>query len=354
MYERVLIVRLSSLGDTALTLPLLFALTRMMPEAHTGWVVDEPFAPLLKHVPQLNRIHVWKKTSGTLSGLRRLLPEIRAERYEISVDPQGLTRSAMIPFLAGIPLRVGFQPAPLEGRELAPFLTNCRLSPPPDRKHVSARNLYLGTGLGLDMPKRFPFCFPNDMMSDMKIRHWWRENTLSGRALIFGIGAGWPTKVWAVTEMALLVDRAREMGFKVVVLWGPAEKRRLDGWRSLLADRVCWAPETDIQEMISLLRLCNGYAGPDSAPLHLAWLLGKPTFSWFGASDPTRCAPRGENHAFIARGPHNWNRKRPPRSGGLSRLTGKEALPAFEKWLFELQGDIKPCPISPIDTHIAV
>jgi len=77
---------------------------------------------------------------------------------------------------------------------------------------------------------------------------------------------------------------------------------------------------------------CTCYAGPDSAALHLAWLLGKPTFSWFGASDPARCAPVGPAHAHIAMGPHDWHRKR-PRSTGLLSLTGTEALPPFEEWL---------------------
>ena len=125
MVDRILIVRLSALGDVALTLPLLFALRGNLPSAHVGWVVDEPFLPLLKGLSQLNRIHVWTKSERRFSAFWQLIREIRNENYQVSLDPQGLTRSAMIPFLSGIPMRVGFRHAPMEGRELAPLLTNC-------------------------------------------------------------------------------------------------------------------------------------------------------------------------------------------------------------------------------------
>ena len=169
MVDRILIVRLSALGDVALTLPLLFALREKLPSAHLGWVVDEPFAPLLEGVPQLNRIHVWRKQENGFSSFRQLIDEVRVEDYQVSVDPQGLTRSAMIPFFCRIPKRVGFRHAPMEGRELAPLLTNCQVTVPYDRRHVSARNLYLGSALGLDMPKQMSVKLPGDPNAEMKM-----------------------------------------------------------------------------------------------------------------------------------------------------------------------------------------
>ncbi len=332
----ILIVRLSALGDTALTLPLFSALSQMMPVARIGWVIDQRFAPLLQDLPGLHRIHLWKKTGRALMDFRRLVLDIRSQGYQVSIDPQGLMRSAILPFLAGIPKRVGFVHGSLEGRELSPLLTNSRVSVPPDRTHVSQRSLYLGTALGLSMPKTFPVHLPAVPKCDRKIQHWWISKNLSDRTLVFGIGAGWPTKIWAVKEMSVLVNETRRLGYEVVVLWGPKEKEEIRKWQAELGNRALWAPETDIQEMISLLRLCRAYAGPDSAALHLAWLLGKPTFSWFGASDPARCAPKGNRHAFIAEKPHNWRRKK-FFGAGLENLKGEEALSVFNTWLLTIE-----------------
>jgi len=332
MVERILIVRLSALGDVALTLPLVFALRERLPSAHLGWVVDEPFLPLLKDLPQLNRIHVWTKGDRGPSAFWRLIREIQAEDYQVSLDPQGLARSAVIPFLCRIPMRVGFRHGPMEGRELAPLLTNCKVTVPDDRRHVSSRSLYLGSALGLDMPQQVSVELPEDPAAEVKIRQWWKKKKLSPQTLVFGIGAGWPTKIWPVEAMATLIDEALDRGYGCVILWGPQERERLAIWQSQLGDKVVWAPETDIMEMIAILRLCERYAGPDSAALHLAWLLGKPTFSWFGASDPDRCAPRGPVHAHIARGPHNW-RRRSLFKAGLHHLSGNEVVPLFRVWL---------------------
>ena len=332
MYKRLLIVRLSSLGDIALTLPLLFALRMKMTASHIGWVVDEPFAPLLDSLAELDRIHVWKKKDRNPRGIWRLVKEIRAEGYEVSIDPQGLARSALLPFIAHIPMRIGFKHHLLEGRELSPLLISHPVSPPGQLTHISARNLYLGSALGLDMPTRMPVKIPRRRRAGMKLEQWWKDNHLSPRTIVFGIGAGWPTRMWAVEEMAALVEEARDNGYRSVILWGPYEKGRLKAWKAKLGTKVTWAPETDIPEMIALLRLCNRFAGPDSAALHLAWLLGKPTFCWFGASDPERTAPRGIIHAFIAKGPHTWHRKKFTPTG-LQTLTGTEALPIFKKWL---------------------
>jgi heptosyltransferase I len=332
MHRRILIVRLSALGDTALTLPLLFALREKIPNAHIGWVVGEAAAPLLEDLPQLNRIHIWKDHSRNPIEMWRLVKEIHAEGYEISIDPQGLTRSSILPYCAGIPERVGFAPAPLEGRELAPLFNNRRVSPPAELTHVSARNLFLGRSLGLDMPTHIQVQLPHNELADSRMERWWEENALTRRTMVFGIGAGWPTKMWSVEEMAVLIQEAGNNGYRCVILWGPKEKDRIGDWRALLENKVLWAPPTDIQEMIALLRLSNRYAGPDSAALHLAWLLGKPTFSWFGASDPARCAPPGEIDSYVGRGPHTFHRKKFFASG-LHTLRGEEVLGAFAEWL---------------------
>ncbi len=333
MPERILIVRLSALGDVVLTLPLLFALRERLPGAHMGWVVDAHLAPILQDMPQLDRIHIWKTDQNPVSAFGRLIREIRQEGYQCSLDPQGLTRSAIVPFLSGVPDRVGFRKAPLEGRELAPVLTNRRLRVPGDLRHVSARSLYLGSALGLSMPRRKSVDFPVNKKAKNRIDSWWKRNGIPEQTLIFGVGAGWPTKIWPLREMITLTDQASKCGFDSLLLWGPQEKSRLPRWRKEVRGKgLLWAPETDIPEMIEMLRCSSGYAGPDSGPLHLAWLLGKPTFSWFGASDPKRCAPRGRTHAFMARGPHTWCR-RSGRHKGLQRLSGAEVLPFFKQWI---------------------
>ena len=336
MPRRILIVRLSALGDTALTLPLLWALREKLPDAFIGWAVGEPAAALLRPLSNLDRVHVWPR-KRRISGLRALLKEIRKEKYDAALDVQGLTKSAIIPFLARIPLRVGFARGGVEGRELAPLLNNRRVRPPAEMKHITARTLHLGTALDLEMPQDAAVELPVDEGAAERMRSWWRENDLTERTIVLGVGAGWPTKVWPVERVAALAAAAGAEDYRAVVLWGPAEKDDLPRWREALGPDALLAPPTDVAEMVALLSLAERYAGPDSAALHLAALLGKPTFSWFGASDPARCAPRGPRHRHVAKDlpcRHCWKRSCPENTC-MDELSVEEVRPVFLEWMKE-------------------
>jgi len=332
MTKRILIVRLSSLGDVVLTIPLLFALRERMPDAYIGWVVGEPAVPLIEDLTLLDQVHIWPRKPHPIFGLRSLVKEISDQSYNVSIDPQGLTKSSMLPFLSGIKYRIGFERPSIDSRELAPFLNNQRTKPPNGIKHVISRNLFLATKMDLQMPEFTPVQLSHNHSAHERMLSWFDSLHIQPPTMIFGIGAGFLTKIWPVEEIAVLVAEARKQGFSCLVLWGPQEKEKVDGWKQVFGDLVIWTPPTDLREMIALLRLCDRYVGPDSLALHLAATLGLPTFSWFGPTDPSRCAPQGPTHSFVARGSHHFQRTR---HDGLRSLKGSEVLQTFQKWLLK-------------------
>jgi len=339
MALRILIVRLSALGDTALTLPLLFALRKYYPLAYIGWVVGESAAPLLQGQAALDRVHIWKNSDRNPVGLWRLASELRDEKYTLSLDTQGLAVSAIIPVLAKIKQRIGFVSGHLEGREFSPLFYKTRVLPADNLTYISDRILALLQALDLEIPKQTAVALPRNTVAEKSIDRWWQDNRITSKAIVFGIGAGWPTKIWPIKEVEVLIKAARKKGYTCIVIWGPREKKHIQTWSTLEKEGALFAPPTDIPEMIALLRRCERYAGPDSAPLHFSCLLGKPTFSWFGASDPARCAPRGSSHAYVASGPHSWHRKSVFKNG-LQSLKGEDALPVFESWLSTSEDNI--------------
>ncbi len=330
--RRILIVRLSALGDTALTLPLARLIRQRRPELELGWVVGERAAPLLRGWEEIDRLHVLGDAQRHPAGLWRLAKAIGRRGYQLSLDPQGLTLSALIPWLAGIPLRAGFAPGPLESRELAPLLLNRRITVPAGITHIAERTLQLAGVLGIGDIGLPSLRFPRYPQAAESVADWWRRQGLGADVLVMGLGAGWPTKIWSADKAFALARASRRKGWRVVLLWGPAEEGRLADWRAAFGNDAIMAPPTDIAAMVELLRNCQAYAGPDSAALHLAWLLGRPTFSWFGASDPARCAPIGKGHRHVAGGPHDW-RRRAWFGNPLDRLQAGQVLPAFESWL---------------------
>src|SRR5437762_9715477 len=118
---RVLIVRLSAVGDCLQTMPLACAVRARWPQAHLTWVVENAAAPLVEACDAVDQLMVLPKRFATspriLSWLSR---ELRRETFDFALDPQGLTKSGLVAWLSGAPRRIGFaRPA---AREINPWL----------------------------------------------------------------------------------------------------------------------------------------------------------------------------------------------------------------------------------------
>lgn len=333
--KRILIVRLSALGDTALTLPLAAALRRLFPSCHIGWVVGAGAGSLVEDSKIIDKIHILKKSDKNLRGYLRLAKEIKKERYDISLDAQSLTKSAMLPFLARIKTRVGFARYHMGGREVAPLLNNKLVTPPKDIKYISSQILYLLSALDIEPPTHEPITIHHDPSAKATIDKYFADNNLTERTLAVSIGAGWHTKILSPENILPLVESAKEQGIKSVILWGPAEREQLDNWRKIFEGKATLAPDTSVREMTQLIGRACAFAGPDTGSLHIAALLGKPTFSWFGASDEARCAPVGEAHRIVARDVNCrpcWKRSC-PNPICVTGFETEELLPPFIEWL---------------------
>ena len=330
MKKRILITRLSALGDTVLTLPLLFTIREFYPDAYIGWVVEEKSASLLKDIRDIDKLHILKMSDKSIKGYYRIGREISKEKYDYVLDAQGLTKSAIIGFFAGIKNRIGFKRAPLEAREISPLLNNRLISPPSDITHIALRSQYLAGELGIKAPYTINRTLPLAESSLKAMRDWWNKNELGSRVIVFGVGTSWITKIWPVEYMNSIVDIALDANYKVVVTWGPDEQKNLQKWRNIFSEGVLWSPETkSVSELAALISLGACYAGPDSAPLHIAWMLRKPTFSWFGPSSSERGAPPSEKDEHIIA--HSPTRKR--QGNMMWGLKPEVVAPKFNDWL---------------------
>ncbi len=121
--ERILIVRLSAIGDVVHGLPVATAIKRARPKTEIGWVVEGRTASLLEQHPAVD--HVLKLPRGwykSWSGLRAARQLVRDFAPQTTIDMQGLTKSAGLAWCSGAAMRIGFAGA--EGREISPWLNN--------------------------------------------------------------------------------------------------------------------------------------------------------------------------------------------------------------------------------------
>lgn len=342
--SRILIVRLSAIGDVIHAIPCLYALRDAFPKAHIGWVVEEFAAPLVENIPALNQLHCLSR-GGTKTFRKgdaskpfwQLVKEVRQVHYDVSLDLQGLTKSAVWGLLAGARTRIGF--GDKDGRELSRLLNNKRMVPAVNARHVVDRNLSLLAALGIREPT-VRFDLPVHKPSAEWAQQMMAQAGLASPCLVTHPGAGWQTKRWSPKHYAELCRRLHEdFGFSVVLSTGPREEQLRDDFLGTLGSVPSVAPKMDQLQLQEAVRVADLFIGPDTGPMHLAVALGTPTIAVFGGSDPVRNGPYGSQHLVLVKTlscQPCW-RTQCPTIQCLEELTVEDVYPTVrEYWLQRL------------------
>jgi len=299
---RLLIVRLSAMGDVIHTLPL--AENAKAAGATVAWVVERAFAGLLEGNPHCDRLFVadtraWRKTPFSLRTLRAvagLRGQLRAFAPDRTIDVQGLWKSAVVARMAGAPV-VGF--APGQRREgSSARLCAIQVTPAPDMRHIVDRNLVLLCAAGIPAAVRAPdaayLLARPSAAADAFLA------TLPRPFAVFHPGAGREEKTWGEQRLARLAEALwQRRGVHPVISWGPGDELRLERLAALLP-RASRPPLLDYPGLARLCAASRLFVGGDTGPLHLADALGAPTLALFGPTDPDRNGPYRDRSGIVA------------------------------------------------------
>jgi len=281
---RFLIVRLSALGDTLMSTPIAQALREAFPQAYLGWVVHRRCAPVLDGNPYLDRVHVW---DGSVGGFFRVVREIRQESYEVALDVQGLLKSALIPWLARIPRRIGFADA----REGAARLLTHPLPPPPPAPFVAGRNLQLLTALGIPAdPSRHRMLFPlSNRHRAAALQRLKALNLTPKNFVVLAPATTRPQKHWVAERWAKLAQRLwHQWSLPSVLLAGKSDRPLLESIAQQSPIPLPIVDDLSLKEAVALIEQAALLVGPDSFPIHAALAVGTPVVALFGPNDPFR------------------------------------------------------------------
>jgi heptosyltransferase-1 len=290
---RILITRLSHIGDCVFTLPVLCALRRAFPQAHICWAVESPSHQLLDDHDALNEtIRIpkgWVKSPATFSELRR---QLKSYRFDFVIDPQSLTKSSALGWISGSKRRVGF--AKPWGRELALILNNERIHP--RSKHVALRSLELLKGLGIRQPQ-VEFRLPILESARSTMRSFLDDHQLTARYALINPGATWNSKQWGLERFAEVADSlSKKHGLPTLILWaGEQEQRAAETIADLASGQVMMAPPTSLQQLAALASTCRLFISGDTGPLHIAAATNAPCIGLYGATQPDHCGAYGEH-----------------------------------------------------------
>ncbi|HNY13795.1 MAG TPA: glycosyltransferase family 9 protein, partial [Candidatus Wallbacteria bacterium] len=312
---KILIIRLSSAGDLVLTFPAFFYLLNKFPDSSIDWVVDARFSSLLDLLPGVNKKIIFpgktlkdktRPLSERFVALRRFLGELRAEKYDLSIDFQGLFKSGFIAFASKSKKRFSFKPGGHDSREMNNiFQTDLIDAEKPFAEGLSTKIFYRSLMLASKatggeigkMPIKLSIPIEDREMADSFFVEA-RKKFEFDRVIVLNPFTNWATKTWPVEKWIELIQLSRRDPRLVkalfILLWGPAELSSAEKIAAEAGPGAMLSPPTTLREVFAILDRADITVSGDSFALHAAYILEKPTVALFGASDPARCAPVGE------------------------------------------------------------
>jgi lipopolysaccharide heptosyltransferase I len=308
---KILIIKLSAIGDVVQTLPALEAIKRTYPDGEITWVVEEAASGILEGHPLIDRLLVSRRKawlrmlrnpltfSQGFRGVSGFLRELRGTRYDIAVDFQGLLKSGVLIGLARAARKIGFN----RTRELSYLFLNERLPAYDIEKHALERYLDVARHLGArDISPRCTLPIDRERAAVAKRLGALRSG---GRPLIvINPMARWRTKLWEERNFADLADRLVSVKKAVIIFTGSPDDRPVnDRILSLMREHADnWAGETTLKELAALAAASDIFITTDTGPMHLAAAAGARVLALFGPTAPWRTGPHGPSHTVVRSG----------------------------------------------------
>jgi heptosyltransferase-1 len=328
-FRKILLIKLSAVGDVVQTFPVLNTLRHRYPAARIDWLVTPAIGELLTHNPAISNVIAFVRDewsspfrAAPYVSAARLIAMLRAAQYDLVLDLQGQFRSAAFTFASGAPVRIGFdRPRADRWKALA------RKIPDEAKKHawqgaregswlaythhiavptldVHPVDRYLGIapmlGLGDDAPD---FSFPIPEEAGTRI-----DGLLDyydiGKAKLIAIapGTNWETKQWRSSAFAKVARDVLKKGCAVALIGSERERAVCAEVAQLAPGAINLAGETTLAELAALIRRATVCVTNDSGPMHLAVALDRPVVSIFGPTDPVWAGPYRRNSAVLRAG----------------------------------------------------
>jgi lipopolysaccharide heptosyltransferase I len=304
---RILIVRLSALGDIVHALPVLAAVRHRYPDAQVDWLVEEAYAPILAFASGLHRRIVVRARASSTSertvtfggplGYAGAIGFLRRQHYDVALDLQGLIKSALWARLSGAVRVIGFHRDHMREAQAAALYTEEVV--PPTNVHVMHKNLALAAVL--DAATATPE-LPLAPAASSPTREAIARAGGEGRYIVLNPGAAWPNKRWPPDRFGELASiLSSRHGLESIVTWGPSEHELGEKVVESSEGAAHLAPPTTVGDLAVLMRGAALVVSGDTGPLHIAAAMGAPVVGLYGPTWPERNGPWNPDDEVISR-----------------------------------------------------
>jgi lipopolysaccharide heptosyltransferase I len=299
--RRILVVKLSSLGDIVHVTPCLRALRRACPAARIAMAVDRRFAALVRGHPHVDEVIEADEGRSRLAAWAepwRHLAGCRSPRFDLAIDFQGTRRSARWSYASFARIRAGVVPGP-GGRAWRPgwrYTVHRDLT-----RHAVRGCADVAEAVGV----------PVEDLSPHVVISREADRRCSARLAAMGVPARdfilvnpftrWPSKNWPPERYRELVERlAASQSAPILVHAAPGEEAGLEAVRPKApGSRVAVVDGLPLEEALALFGRARLMVTGDTGPMHCAAALGVPVVALFGPTWPERTGPWGAGHRIV-------------------------------------------------------
>jgi heptosyltransferase I len=345
--RRILIVRLSAMGDIIQGLPAAVMLRQEFPHATIGWLIEERWAELLCALstprsgrrsperPLVDAIHTvrlkqWRSSlfdTQTWERIAASLSDLRSRQYDAAIDLQGAARSALLARWSGATTIYGAAQPRENIASLWYTHKNITRAPHVVEQYAEIAQEVIGK------PSAIPDAeFPRDPVADQAVEKRLRELDLCDFVML-NPGAGWGAKQWPAERYGEVAQGLARNGIRSFINFGPGEESLAKAAEGASAG-TARAASFSIGELIALTRRARLFIGGDTGPMHLAAALHVPVVAVFGPTDPVRNGPF-RTRSIVLRHPDSpttlSHRNQP--DPGLLAITPGEVIAAALKLL---------------------
>jgi heptosyltransferase-2 len=298
--NKILIRGTNWIGDAILTLPAVASIRATYPKAHIAILVKPWVADIYKLFSDLDEIIIYENKFDNPAGVFLLAQILKEKKFDAAILLQNAIEAAIIAFLAGIPLRAGYD------SDARGLLLTHRVRRTKEIKKIHQIDYYL------EMVKALG-CLPvvREMHVETKLNILDSRNVLSkfipdtGKTII-GIAPGatyGPAKKWFPDRFAVVADSlSKKFSAQVIIMGGKADAETAQEVQKLANTKlVNLSGKTTLREAIYLISQCRLFISNDSGLMHIAGALNVPTVAIFGSTNPATTAPVGSKSVIVRR-----------------------------------------------------
>jgi heptosyltransferase-1 len=295
---RVLIIKMSSMGDVIHTLPALTDAVKAIKDITFDWVVEENFQEIPLWHPQVNAVipialRRWRKkifSADTRREFKQFVKKLREQKYDLIIDAQGLLKSAVVARIAKGVVAGPDSSCARDPLSAIFYQKKYTIGKVKTTHAVTRARQLFSRCLGYELP---------DSVADYGVDRDKFRHAIQNEFLVFLHGTTWATKHWPENYWIELAKMAVKKGYAIKVPWGTTLEHERALRMAAACDKVEVLPKLNLKEIASVLASAKAIVSVDTGLGHLAAALDVPTVSLYGPTDPELTGALGRSQILL-------------------------------------------------------